>query len=223
MENAASALKMAAAIFVFIVGLSILFNMTSLARDTATIVISKADKTNYYEYYEGNEAEMDAKGNRIVSFDSIIPVLYRYSLENYGVTIVNKDGEIVARFDLDTEVMCNNWLTASANNKYRFVSETDKVYDRLNNLAGERLIRDTTFNLTVDDITNVQRDDPNDPTLITYAELKDNVNNRIINFFKNHYKQYANSGGLVRREYYCYWAANKNCVAQRVDSDLSRN
>ena len=225
MENAVSALKMAAAIFIFILGLTMLFGMASLARETATVVISEADKTNYYQYYSGAETEIDTDGNRIVTFDEIIPVLYRYSLENYGVTIVDKNGHIVARFDLDTEAMCNNWVSATPDTKYRFASEMNKLFGEdsmLDKKAGKDIITETTFNLDDSDLTGIRRDDPNDSTLITYAEIKPSKDGEIVNFFKKHYKQYYNAGGLVRREYYCYWIANRNCVAQRIDSDLSR-
>ncbi len=57
MENAVDALKLSFGIFVFLLGLSILFNMTSLARETARILISETDKTNYYEYYDKDEID----------------------------------------------------------------------------------------------------------------------------------------------------------------------
>ena len=49
MENASDALKMAFAIFVFIVALSIIFALMTQIKDTADKVLWSSDKTNYYE------------------------------------------------------------------------------------------------------------------------------------------------------------------------------
>lgn len=136
MENAADALKIALATFIFAIGLMILFNMVSQAKETARILIAETDSTKYYDYYEEvDEATIDRNGNRIVTMKDMIPAIYRYSEENYGVTIVNRRGEIVARFDLDTEQACNNWIVASQEAKARFVLETKAVFERANKLA----------------------------------------------------------------------------------------
>ena len=50
MENASDALKMAFAIFVFIVALSIIFALMTQIKDTADKVLWSSDKTNYYEW-----------------------------------------------------------------------------------------------------------------------------------------------------------------------------
>ena len=50
-----------------------------------------------------------ATGRRIVTLNEIIPTLYRYQQENYGVTIIDRNGKIVTRFDGDTENICNVW------------------------------------------------------------------------------------------------------------------
>ena len=74
-------------------------------------------------------------GNRIVGFDEIIPVLYRYSQENYGVTIIDNK-KIIARFDLDTENICNVWLnrTTTLETKQQFVKYiNDNIFGYLKN------------------------------------------------------------------------------------------
>ena len=55
MESAVDALKLAFGIFVFLLGLSILFRMTSLAKETSRILISEADRTTYYDYKNPTE------------------------------------------------------------------------------------------------------------------------------------------------------------------------
>ena len=65
MENAVDALKLAFGVFVFLLGLSILFNMSSLARETSRILISESDKTNYYVYKEEKDIDNElVDGNR---------------------------------------------------------------------------------------------------------------------------------------------------------------
>lgn len=195
MESAVDALKIAFAVFVFLIGITVLFTMTSRASETARILITEIDKTSYYNYYtDVDEQTIDANGNRIVTIQDIIPSLYRYSEENYGVTIVNKSGDIIARFDLDTETACNNWLSSSDYNKETFIKETDKTLAKVNNLANRIGAR------TVNTIDN-----------------KD----KLETLFRKLYRQVTSS--TIRREYYCYWIGNMGWTAQRIDSDLSRN
>lgn len=84
MENAAQALKMAAAVIVFAIALSIAIFMLSKARSTADIVLQTADKTRYYQYEEYAK-NSKANENRIVGQETIIPMLYKYSKENYRI------------------------------------------------------------------------------------------------------------------------------------------
>lgn len=98
MENLADVLKIFFAVTVFTMALTVLFQMTALTKNTADAVFTAIDKNTYMDYnsYEANGP------NRIVTFQEIIPTIYRYAQEGYGVTIID-DGEIIARFDLDTE------------------------------------------------------------------------------------------------------------------------
>ena len=57
MENATDALKMAFAIFVFIISLSIVFSLISHAKETADKILFYSDKTNYYNWETGNLEE----------------------------------------------------------------------------------------------------------------------------------------------------------------------
>ena len=57
MENAADALKMAFAIFVFIVALSIVFSLIGKVKETADAVLANSDKTNYYQYAYGKNVK----------------------------------------------------------------------------------------------------------------------------------------------------------------------
>ena len=105
MENVADVLKMFFAVTVFAIALTVLFRMTALAKDTADAVFTAIDKNTYMDY---NSYEIDG-ANRKVTFQEIIPTIYRYAQEGYGVTIID-NGEIVARFDLDTESQVSSCL-----------------------------------------------------------------------------------------------------------------
>lgn len=98
MENVADVLKMFFAVTVFAIALTLLFRMTALAKDTADAVFSVIDRTTYMDY---NSYQIDG-ANRKVKFQEIIPTIYRYAQEGYGVTIIDNN-TIVARFDLETE------------------------------------------------------------------------------------------------------------------------
>lgn len=107
MENAAEALKMFFAVFVFSLALSVFFRMTSIAKDTTDKIFESIDKTTYINY----NADISDGANRKVSFQDMIPTIYRYAQEGYGVTIIDPDeGGIVARFDLDTESQVSSCL-----------------------------------------------------------------------------------------------------------------
>jgi len=57
MENASDALKMAFAIFVFVIALTIVFSLISKVKETADAILVNSDKTTYYEWETGNLEE----------------------------------------------------------------------------------------------------------------------------------------------------------------------
>lgn len=82
MENAVDALKIAFAVMVFVMALTISISSFNKVKATADIVLYSSDETNYYEYTQitGKAAE-----NRIVGMETIIPTLYKYYKENYTI------------------------------------------------------------------------------------------------------------------------------------------
>ena len=89
MENAVDALKIAFAIFIFVLSLSIAFMAFSQAAQTSNKMLFASDPTNYYIY-----TEMVPKEGRIVTADVVISSLYRYYKESIVVNIVNSSGKI---------------------------------------------------------------------------------------------------------------------------------
>lgn len=116
MENAADALKMAAAALIFIIAIASSFSLFGTAKQTADSIIGMRDKQKYLEaaelegvlYATSNSVKSDGtkfttNGDRIVSSGDVISTIYRYNKEKYGVTIVKTNGEVIKRYDSNTE------------------------------------------------------------------------------------------------------------------------
>ena len=119
MENVTDALKIAFAVFVFIIGLGVAMHMFSLARQTSEFVLQTADRTKYYSY---ETVELDDYGNRktvlrtadgdiiedigltgeyrIVGLETIIPTVYNYSKENYSIAFFEKSGTSISKLNI---------------------------------------------------------------------------------------------------------------------------
>ena len=119
MENITDALYMAAAFLVFIGAFSYSLYMVNKLNTTADTLVYRLDETNYYDSLDLTEliADSDNTTNsyKIVSIDSIIPVLYKYYRESYTVRILNTNGELLQLFDttVDGEVMTATNLLSS--------------------------------------------------------------------------------------------------------------
>lgn len=114
MENAVDALKIAFAVLIFAIAISLSFSVIGQARATSEVILALNDKTNSYDYVEAEDSNANNK-ERIVSFETILPTIYRYAKEQYAVTIINKDGTPIVRYDLYTEGFMNDWNTTLKN------------------------------------------------------------------------------------------------------------
>lgn len=85
MENAAEALKLAAAVLIFVVALSISINAFGEARKTSQIILDNRDREYDYTYVEENGTTQ-----RIVGAETIIPSIYKAYKENYKIVFENK-------------------------------------------------------------------------------------------------------------------------------------
>lgn len=94
MENATDALKIAFAIFVFVLAITVTFGVISQAKSTADTVLYYSDDTNFYEHLSSKDS------NRIVSVSEVISTLYRYYKESLCVTI-DLGNENTRTFDLN--------------------------------------------------------------------------------------------------------------------------
>lgn len=113
MENATDALKIAFAVFIFVIAITITFYFISQAKNTSDTVLYYADDTNFYEYTDSAET------NRTVSVAEVISTLYRYYKESVAVTI--KIDNKIDTFDLtnsnaNMSEIENNLATYISNN-----------------------------------------------------------------------------------------------------------
>lgn len=90
MEDAVEALKMAFAVIVFCIALTISIAMFTQAKSTSDIILAEEGKNDYYEYYTYNRQELKENVKRVVGLETVIPTLYKYYKENY--TVVFKTG-----------------------------------------------------------------------------------------------------------------------------------
>lgn len=114
MESSVEALKMAFAVIVFVMALSLSIGIFSQARSTSEIVLQSSDQTQYYEYIEASD--IDSAGNRIIGFETIIPTIYKYDKERYKIIFkqgtLNDDGSVDITGNLpvyQTTTNRNNW------------------------------------------------------------------------------------------------------------------
>lgn len=131
MENAVEGLKTAAAVLVFIIAITVAFTMFSKARVTTDAIVTSQDKQEYLEAagldngilytssgaiddvtsgVESTVSGMTIHGDRIVKIEDVISTIYRYNIEKYGVTIIERSsGDVFARFDSSTENIMRQW------------------------------------------------------------------------------------------------------------------
>ncbi len=131
MENAVDALKIAFAVLIFAIAISLSFSVIGQARATSEVILALNDKANSYNYVANEDNNANNK-ERIVSFETILPTIYRYAKEQYAVTIIKKDGTPIVRYDLYTEGFMNDWNTTLKN--MNRASSRDVAIDKFNEI-----------------------------------------------------------------------------------------
>lgn len=86
MENATDALKMAGAVLIFVLAISIIILAFGQVRETADIILDYKDRETTYIYYEDGGTE------RTVNLETIIPTMFRAHLENYKIVFKDSSG-----------------------------------------------------------------------------------------------------------------------------------
>lgn len=159
MESLSRALEIIFGVMIFVIAMTILFSMVSQAKQTSDIVFEMQDDSKYLSdelegitYFLSNNSVSDSLITREVGWETVIPTVYRYFQEQYGVTIVDTSGNIIARYDTNTESVAGIWyenkkpLTDGSenpnkvNNTNEFEYLTKKVYaenDHISRITSE--------------------------------------------------------------------------------------
>lgn len=109
MENATDALKMAGAVLLFVMALSICIVSFSQAREATDLLLEYRDKDNEYNTF-GYVSYTDEYGQpiyeRTVGLETVIPTIYRAYKENFKIVFDFKDGteNYIYKKDDSTEV-----------------------------------------------------------------------------------------------------------------------
>lgn len=106
MENAADALKLSFAIFVFVVALTILFVTIAKIKSTSDIMFWASDETNFRAHTDSNT------DNREVGYSEVVSTLYRYYNESVAVKVV-LNGDNTYNFDIGLETIVDPGLNRS--------------------------------------------------------------------------------------------------------------
>ena len=131
MENAADALKMAAAVLLFVLAISIAIFYFGQVRQASDTILNYKDREAKYVYYETETGKYE----RNVNLETIIPSIFRSYLENYKIVfedldrpiykIKNKDGNLIEKRTLDLETNQNteyqNVVLANNEQKAEFI------------------------------------------------------------------------------------------------------
>ena len=123
MENISRAILMAFSMIMFVIGFSYSMYLINKLTTTSNTLLESVTTTNYYDNIEISE---EARTIRDVGIDTIIPILYRYSKENYSVKIMIKNGsnyELLQLFDMNI----------ASYNKITPVDDSDKELASLKN------------------------------------------------------------------------------------------
>ena len=143
MENAADALKLAFAVFVFVVALSITMHSFTNAKDAADSILWYSDKTNYYEWVES----VEQKKGREVSKDAIIASLFKKQTDTF--IIINKSSTQKYIFNYTGKV-------TEIRNGVKTVIDTNEVTNAnyLINFVNEQLNDRDTYYENIVEVTN---------------------------------------------------------------------
>lgn len=88
MENAAEALKMAFAVLMFVLALTLCISSFSQAREAVDSIITIKDRETSYTYVTASN-----DGTRTVGAETIVPTLYKAYKENFEVHFLKESGE----------------------------------------------------------------------------------------------------------------------------------
>lgn len=217
MENAVEALKMIFGVIIFSFALTVLFRMTSLARDTADQIFETIDSTTYQTV---KETEKTSK-----SIQEIIPGLYRYVQEGYAVIVIDPSGNtindtnIVAMFDSAIEgyVATCKWSAT----QYNGLSGQEKIKSNTGKLKLEEYINKHILNSSIIKDYNITEIDKGATSENTEFSAHSKLNTLMKRIYKN-----VKVGGNdnTQQPVYTDWQSGNrdrdSYITQRVNCDV---
>lgn len=129
MENAVDALKIAFAVMMFVVALTLSISSFSQATSAVTAIISMRDRETEYTYVEPSSSL-----TRTVGIETVVTSMYRAFEENIEIYFVKSDG--VTPYNLykktdangfDIEVSCINLANEGFSNKEEAIQHLDII------------------------------------------------------------------------------------------------
>lgn len=166
MENAAEALKMAGAVLLFVLALSVAIVSFGQARETADTILDYRDReVKYidgeeymdYFYYKSTGTE------RTVGLETVIPTIYRAYIENYKIVFEGLEGPVYTlnlsggktidkyTIDLETtktgEIEINNVSLANDEQKSEFLCGI--LYNNFTKLNGDKPKFEKKYNVSL--------------------------------------------------------------------------
>lgn len=128
MENAADALKMAGAVLIFVLAISIAILSFGKVRETADIILDYKDRETMY--IDGNLYYETTGTERQVGLETVLPTILRAYDENYKVVFVDSNGDpftiYTKKLNDNTEIKVN-----------KIDSETNQYSANINVVAGD--------------------------------------------------------------------------------------
>lgn len=136
MENAVEALKMAGAVLLFVLAISVAIVSFGQARETADTILDYKDRETVY--IDGNLYYQATGTERTVGLETIIPTIYRAYIENYKIVFEGLKAPIytlklsgdtkIAKYTIDLEtktttdgIQINNVALANDEQKSEFL------------------------------------------------------------------------------------------------------
>lgn len=171
MENAADALKMAGAVLLFVLALSVAIVSFGQARETADTILDYKDRETVYidgdYYYRATGTE------RTVGLETIIPSIYRAYLENYKIVFEGLDepiytlnlngGKSIKKYTIDLETRTSTTNSSTGVNNVALANDEQKseflcgiLYNDFTK-SGDKNKFENKYNVTVPTTSLTQR------------------------------------------------------------------
>lgn len=99
MENAVDALKIAFAVMIFVIALSLSIFLLSKANSSVTAIVGLNDRKTEYNYVEPNPTN-----TRTVGVETIVPTMYKAYKENFQIYFFDKNNKpLIIYYEIDSE------------------------------------------------------------------------------------------------------------------------